>query len=86
MAESAHRSDAAPPVLHVPLRRPPLWYTGLSFLLVVGLAFALSAVRDAARDCAARFGESVGIVRYFPGISDVSHFGQAESQPGTARA
>jgi membrane associated rhomboid family serine protease len=40
--------DAAHQPLRVPLRRPPLWYPGLSLLLVVALFFGLSAVWDAA--------------------------------------
>lgn len=37
-----------------------------------------SAVAAAAADIAGRFGTSIGTIRYFPGISDVSFFGQAD--------
>jgi arginine utilization protein RocB len=36
------------------------------------------AVREAAEACARRGGTSIGVMGYFPGISDMSHLGQAD--------
>jgi arginine utilization protein RocB len=36
------------------------------------------AVREAAEACARRRGTSIGVIGYFPGISDMSHLGQAD--------
>jgi hypothetical protein len=38
------------------------------------------AVRDAADAIASRSGSSVGVMRYFPGISDMSHLGQVDPE------
>lgn len=37
-----------------------------------------AAVREAAGDVASRFATSIGIKRFFPGISDMSHLGQVD--------